>query len=499
MQPDLIEVPKRISSPPFGVPRYSSLYCLMGLLGTQNALTWTQISKRYSLLKGYDHSFENRNAWDFDLIRADTGLSTQVVRLSTSDAWVNASFCSQKASGQLRGCFECFAGGFHTPLYQHSFLQKCRVHLLPLVVRCPQCGRIRPYRVSALSNNGLQCTCNKEPWNLISTTDRWVSFSDAMTGFLTDYLEWLSAAKSNVMYSSPYTALGKGRCLVISAGPHVDQIAASYAALRKPVSVPAGWGARTYRTVKIVMEETRTRWSIASLNVDDDVDVIERHIEYKRRSNEHLDTPVAPIIVSLTSLQERIASVLHRLLEVAKAFHGPCMSSSGAGGRTNPSPAQDVDCPIAKVTHALITRWTTADVSDVFIDLCDLCLNTMTGKWGHQKPLAIDAAAQLTFYHVRTDIAATALELIDGDPDVASRPKAEALDAARARVAFAMSLSSAEESRHAHAAAEGLIDTAVLSMAEGPDWEDTWVKACQVNAGHNTDIARNSPMPSGGE
>lgn len=61
-------------------------------------------------------------------------------------------------AAQIRGCQRCYQIGFHSPLYQLTFLECCPIHNEPIVEGCPHCFYPVPYAItSQLRRQGFRC------------------------------------------------------------------------------------------------------------------------------------------------------------------------------------------------------------------------------------------------------------------------------------------------------------------------------------------------------
>lgn len=66
----------------------------------------------------------------------------------------------------LRGCLECLALGYHSPLHQLPWINQCPWHRSPITDTC-QCGRpLLPTRTDGMPYRLLQCSCGHDHFDL---------------------------------------------------------------------------------------------------------------------------------------------------------------------------------------------------------------------------------------------------------------------------------------------------------------------------------------------
>lgn len=89
-------------------------------------------------------------------------------------------------TGQLRGCKQCYRQGFHSALYQLTFLECCPIHNEPLILGCLECRFAEAYCITpTLSRNGYRCShCKRMIMNFdaIPATD-FVSLLPRLSGW----------------------------------------------------------------------------------------------------------------------------------------------------------------------------------------------------------------------------------------------------------------------------------------------------------------------------
>ena len=95
---------------------------------------------------------------------------------------------------ELRFCEDCLSVGFHSPVYQVRYVQRCPIHNADLRSRCPQCGR----KISmSCSNNALAhayaCQCGHSFLMDVAKTGMRALVRELDTSPITEWQSWANS------------------------------------------------------------------------------------------------------------------------------------------------------------------------------------------------------------------------------------------------------------------------------------------------------------------
>jgi len=171
---------ERIYSPPVryiwrpdAISLYESLWSILNKFAYLNDATTLEVKKAFA----DDHWQETRGVWsnylysltDFNRldrakIQEGLELTSEQMEYSVSNLYeINRAW--QTVSGVLRFCPVCIKNGFHSPLFQQTWLEKCPLHRRFLIEKCPSCSKAILYSYADKSlEHPYACKCGYMLW-----------------------------------------------------------------------------------------------------------------------------------------------------------------------------------------------------------------------------------------------------------------------------------------------------------------------------------------------
>ena len=249
----------RMTSPPGGFARFSSLYCIVQLLVALNALPLKSAIRRYTVGENPKANFYQREEWQLQVIAADAGISPAELEYAFMDPWLGGEEPAEiDVCSHLRVCPECVEADYHSALFQSPFVLRCPAHGCLLVDRCQHCRRRRPYNMSAVEDDRrpFACRCQETEWiQMISVLRRHECDADR-TDQLLGFLNWtLSARALSTIGRQParYIADDTQPRLFHSRGGSLETLAAECSIMdpqtRLPPSLRLAAGQVTYPAI----------------------------------------------------------------------------------------------------------------------------------------------------------------------------------------------------------------------------------------------------------
>lgn len=109
--------------------------------------------------------------------------------------------------GNFRYCPQCLEYGFHSPVHQLPWFEKCLIHNCILVYGCPVCRRKLGYPYDSSKNNRVDryfCPCGEPLWSELLSS-KWPNRMDRkMLQPIRSYLKWIGNLKFPGYKSLPF-------------------------------------------------------------------------------------------------------------------------------------------------------------------------------------------------------------------------------------------------------------------------------------------------------
>lgn len=142
-------------------------------------------SNEYSILN-YKYGISVSPKFNIDVISDTLGFDIMRMCMETSEELIKPFFFVADGreelyykifySSKLKYCPICMSYGYHSLFHQLSFIDKCPIHDIDLVNKCPSCIEDIPYTFYLKSDqHGYKCACGNKLYNedIVNTIQKW--------------------------------------------------------------------------------------------------------------------------------------------------------------------------------------------------------------------------------------------------------------------------------------------------------------------------------------